>query len=89
MMFCLFICRHHEGSSDTEERDNPRPGLLGDGPAPSHRPPPSYDDNDDYYYDNTEPAQDADADDDDDDGGRDVADNATQPAAAADIGEMN
>ena len=80
------LCRHRrEGSADTEERDNQRPGLLGDGPTPGRRVPPAYDDDDDeYYYDETEHTYD------DDDAGRDnVDENYTDDntAQTGDIGE--
>ena len=83
------VCRHR--SADTEERENPRPVLLGDGPTPGHQFPAEYDDGDDdveYFYDDTEQHT---YDNDDNGAGADAGnDNFTDgntAQAAADIGQ--
>ena len=84
------VCRHHGRSADTEERENPRPGLLGDGPTPSHHFPAEYDDGDDdveYFYDETEHTYD----DNDDYAGTDTGNenytDGNTAQAAADVGQ--
>ena len=84
----MTVCRHREDTVDTEERDNLRLGLLGDGPTLNRRFQPAYDDDydDEAYYDETEATY--------DDGDEDAGHNADDDdytdgnTANTDIGQI-
>ena len=74
------MCRRRD---DTEERDDRRAGLLGDGPTPRYLPPTSYDEQEeeDYYYDDNEQNYD------DDDTGAGNADENYTDRHSADVNQ--
>jgi len=86
-LYYVSVCRHGDGSADAEERDNHRPGLLGDGPAPGRHFLPAYDEeDDDYYYDETVQTYDEDA---GPDGADETYTDRSTALAAADTGQLS